>query len=107
MYIDPISRQTFIYATPISCANNPQNVIALDAETNEHYVLTSKFVLRATPMRFEPKQVQSAISPITFTAEDFGIYTNAELTNLWNPVLFAKHSGTTLRLWDKPSGMTF
>ena len=26
MYVDPITRQTFNYATPIECGNNPQKL---------------------------------------------------------------------------------
>ena len=33
MYVDPITRQTFNYATPIKCENNPQNIIELDPDT--------------------------------------------------------------------------
>ena len=29
MFVDPITRQTFNYATPIECGNNPQNIIEL------------------------------------------------------------------------------
>ena len=55
MYIDPITRKTCIYATPMSCDNNPQSVITLDPDTDEHYVLTPKPVLRANPQLFEPE----------------------------------------------------
>ena len=30
MYVHPITRQTFNYATPIECDNNPQNIIEHD-----------------------------------------------------------------------------
>ena len=35
MYVDSITRQTFIYATPIKCGNNPQNNIELDPDTDD------------------------------------------------------------------------
>ena len=35
MYVDPITRQTFNYATPIECGNNPQNIIELDPDSND------------------------------------------------------------------------
>ena len=57
MYLDPIPRQTFDYATPISCDNNPQNVIAFVFDTDKHCVLTLKHVLRATLKLFKTKQV--------------------------------------------------
>ena len=94
MLIGPIARQTFNYATPVSCDTNPQNVIAIDLDTDEDYVLTPKPVLRATPMLFEPKQTQSANSPNTFTAQEAVFYSNADFTNFWNRVLFTKHSDT-------------
>ena len=60
MYIDPMTRQNFTYATPTSCDNIPQNVKGLDLHNDEHYVLTPKPVLPAAPTLFQPKQVQSA-----------------------------------------------
>ena len=68
MYIDPITRQTFKHATLICCDNYPQNVKYSDPDINEQY-MTLKPVLRATTALFEPKQVESAVSPKTFTAE--------------------------------------
>ena len=100
-YIDLITRNTFNYASPISWDNNPQKVIALDLDTNEHYVLRTKPVLRATPMLFKPKQVQSAVRLNTFTAQEAGINSNTELTSFWNPVLFIFYSDKTLMLLRK------
>ena len=68
MYIDPMTTQNFNYATPIDSDNNPQNLKALDFDTDEHYVLRAQPDLRANAMLFEPKQVQSAVSPNFFTA---------------------------------------
>ena len=50
---------------------------------------------------FTPKQIKTTIRPITFTAQDAGIYSNAELDQLWNRILFSKHSDTTLQLLGK------
>ena len=97
MHIDPIIRQTFNYAMPISCDNNPQSAITLDFDFNEPYVLILQPVLSARPMLLEPKQILSAIGPNTLTAQEAGIFSNAELTNFWNRVLFRKHSDTTLK----------
>ena len=35
MYVDPITRQTFNYATPIECGNNPQNIFELDPDADD------------------------------------------------------------------------
>ena len=68
MYIDLITIQIFNYDTPISFDNKPQNVIALDFDQDEHYVLTSKPVIRATLALFEPKQCNFGKAPRFFTA---------------------------------------
>ena len=86
--IDLITTQIFKFATAISCNNNPQNVIALDLYYAERYVLTPKFALRATPTLIELKQLESATSSNTSTAQDAGIYSKAELTKFCNRVFF-------------------
>ena len=50
---------------------------------------------------FKFTQIKTTITPNTFTAQDAGIYSNAELDQFWNRVLFAKHSDTTLQLLGK------
>ena len=34
MYVDPIARQTYDYATPTTCDNNPRNIIELDLDSD-------------------------------------------------------------------------
>ena len=35
MYVDPNARQTYDYATPITCDNNPRNIIELDPDSDD------------------------------------------------------------------------
>ena len=109
MYVDPITRQTFNYATPIECGNNPQNIIELDpdADDGDFYVLTPDPLKREPPQMFKPTQIKTTTTPNIFTAQDAGIYSNAELDQLWKRVLFAKHSGTTLQLLGKSLSYDF
>ena len=109
LYVDPIKRQTFNYATPIKCGNNPQNTIELDpdADDGDFYVLTPDPLQREAPQMFKPTQNNTTIKPNTFTAQDAGIYSNAELDQSWNRVLFAKHSDTTLQLLGKSLSYDF
>ena len=86
---------------PISSDDNPQSAIALDSDKYEHYVLTPKPVLWATPTLSQPKQAESAKNPKGFTVLDAGNYSNADFTNFWNHVFFTKHSDTTLNLLGK------
>ena len=87
-----MTKQTFSSATSISCDNNPQKVIPLDFNIDEHYVETLQLVLRATALLFELKQFQSATSPQISTEQDVRTYSNAE---------FTKHSDTTLKFFRK------
>ena len=50
---------------------------------------------------FTPSQIKTTIRPNTFTAQDAGICSNAELNQFWNRILFSKHSDTTLQLLGK------
>ena len=56
---------------------------------------------------FKPTQIKTTITPNTFTAQDARIYSNADLDQLWNKVLFAKHSDTTLQLLGKSLSYDF
>ena len=100
MYVDPITRETFNYATPIECGNIPQSIIELDPDSDDGdlYVLTPDPLKREPPQTFKPTQTKTTITPNRFTAQDAGIYSNAELDQFWDRVLFAKISDTTLQL---------
>ena len=83
--------------------NIPQNIIELDpdADDGDFYVLTPGPLKSEPPQMFKPTQIETTITPNTFTAQDAGIYSNAELDQFWNRALFAKHSDTTLQLLGK------
>ena len=53
----------------------------VDPDTNDgdFYVLTPEPLKRQAPHMFKPTQVKTTITPKTFTAQDAGIYSNAEL----------------------------
>ena len=109
MYVDPITRQTFNYATPIECGNNPQNIFEIDPDTDDgdFYVLTPDPLKREAPQMFKPTQIKTTITPNTFTTQDAGIYSNAEFDQFWNRVIFAKHSDITLQLLGKSLSYDF
>ena len=102
-YNNPTTRQNFNYATPVSSDKNPENFGALDPYNDENYVMTPKPALQATSLLFEPNQVQSALSPGTFSAQQAGIFSNAELTFFW----YHEHSDTILKLFLKAISFDF
>ena len=73
MYVDPITRQTFEYANQIPCENNPQNVISLDPDTDQYYVLTPQPIkkdplLLLNQLKFKPllAQILSPLKTLAF-----------------------------------------
>ena len=109
MYVDPITRQTYDYATPITCDNNPRNIIELDPDSDDQdfYILGPEPIKRKPPLMFTPSQIKTTIRLNTFTAQDAGMYSNAELDQFWNRILFSKHSDSTLQLLGKALSYSF
>ena len=105
MYVDPITRQTYDYATPFACDNIPKNVIELghDTDDQDFYILGPEPIKRKQPLMFTPSQIKSTIRTNTFIAQDAGIFSNAEIDQFWNRILFSKLSDSTLqplgKLW--------
>ena len=56
---------------------------------------------------FTPSQIKTTIRPNTFTAQDAGIYSNAELDQFLNRILFSKDSDSTLQLLGKALSYSF
>ena len=56
---------------------------------------------------FPPSQIKPTIRPNTFTAQDAGIYSNAELDQVWNRILLSKYSDSTLQLLGKALSYSF
>ena len=56
MYVDPNTRQTYDYATPIPCDNKQQNIIALDPDTDDQdfYILRPEPIKRKLSLMFTP-----------------------------------------------------
>ena len=52
-------------------------------------------------LMFTSCQIKTTIRPNTYTAQDAGIYSNAELDQFWNIIIFSKHSDSTLQLLGK------
>ena len=90
MYVDHITRQTYDYATPITWDNNLRNIIELDPDSDDQdfYILGPEPIKRKPLLMFTPSQIKTTIRPNTFTAQDAGIYSNAELDQFWNRIFF-------------------
>ena len=60
MYVDPNTRQTYDYATPITCDKNPRNIIELDPDSDDQdfYILGPEPIKRKPPLMFTPSQLK-------------------------------------------------
>ena len=54
---------------------------------------------RTPTLMFTLYQIETTKPPNTFTTQDAAMNSNAELDQLWNRILFSKHSVS--RLWEK------
>ena len=98
MYVDPITRPIFEYATPFTYENNPKNIIELDPDSydQDFYILGPEPIKRKPSLMFTPSQIKTTIHPNTFTAQDAGINSNAELDQFCNRIPCSKQSHTLL-----------
>ena len=73
--VDPITRQTYDYATPIACDINPRKIIELDPDSDDqaYYILGPEHIEQKPPLMFSPSQFKTTIRPISFTAQGAGI----------------------------------
>ena len=104
MYVDPYTRQTYDYATPILCDNNPRYIIELDLG---FYFLGPEPIKRKPPLMITPSQIKSTLRLDTFTAQDAGIFSNAEIDLFWKRILLSKRSDSTLPLLGKVLSYSF
>ena len=109
MYVQPITRQTYDFATPIPCDNNPRNNIEVNLDTDDQvfYIVRQEPPKMNPPIMFTPNQIKTTKRRNTFTAQDAGIYSNAELDQFWNIILFSNHSDTTIQLPRKALRYSF
>ena len=56
---------------------------------------------------FTPSQIKTTLPPNTFTAQDAGIYSNAEFDQFRNRILFSKQFDSTLQLSEKALSYSF
>ena len=89
MYVDPITRQTYDYATPIACDSNPRIIeLVPDSDNQDFYILGQGPIKRKPPLRFTPSQIKCTLRPNSFKTQVVGMYSNAELDQFWNRINF-------------------
>ena len=78
---------------------NPRSMFELDPET--FFVLRLEPVKRTPPLKVVTSQIKTTVLPNTYTAQDVGINSNAEIYQFWNKTHFSNYSDTTLQFLEK------
>ena len=99
MFVDPFTRQTYEYVNPTPCDNNPRIIRELDPDTDDQdfSIVRLEPIKGKPPPKFTPNQIKTTIGPNTFTAQDSGRYSIAELDQFGNRILFSKDSDARLQ----------
>ena len=107
--VDPITRQTYDHVTPIPCDIIPRKIIEPDPDADDQdlCILRPEPLKRKPLLMFTPTEIKTTIRPNTFTAQDAGLDSNAELDQIWNTILVSKHSDTILQLLGKALSYSF
>ena len=79
----------------------------MDTDDQEFYIFCSEPIKRRLPLMFTHNQIKTTKRPNTFTAQEAGIYSNAELDQFWNRILVSKHFDTTFHLLGKALSYSF
>ena len=93
-FVYPITRQTYPDAQVRNCSDRIKNIFQFDLE-DEHSCFTITFTLehRRRPAVFGPKHVTPVSGRAFGGAGDVGIYTRAQLFELWDNILIMAASG--------------
>ena len=107
-YVDPVSRQTYNFASTIPCDGNIANTFALDPDGSDtYYLLDPAPIKQSPPAYFKPSEVRTSIRPNVYSAQDAGLYSQKDVKEFWNRILLTKHSDETLSVLGKTISKEF
>ena len=97
-FVDPITRQTYDFASEIPCLGDYTNVIQLDLENdNTWYQLSPDPMPFKKPLLFKPTEFGHIIQFPTFDTRRAGMYTPKQMKNFWDNTIHASASDTVLK----------
>ena len=101
-FVDPITRQTYLTATPQNCSDRTKNLFQLDMDDEDSwFVLTPHAEHRDKPAIFTPRDI-SPISKKTFPgSRTAGMYTRDQLNEFWNNILLRVASQKALTKFSR------
>ena len=95
MFVDPITRPTFGYANQIPCESSLQNVIALDPDIDQYYVLTPQPFKKTLLYPLNPLKFKPILAPTPLLLKMRVFILKKNLKHFWNRILFTESSDNT------------
>ena len=97
-FVDPITRQTYDFASEIPCLGDYTNVFQLDLETDySWYQLLPEPMPFNKPLLFKPTELGHITQFPTFDTRRAGMYTPNQVKNFWDNVIHNSASDTLLK----------
>ena len=97
-FVDPITRQTYDFASEIPCLGDYTNVFQLDLENdNSWYQLFSDPMPFNKPLLFKPTELGHITQFPTLDTRRAGMYTPKQMKNFWGSIFHASASDTVLK----------
>ena len=97
-FVDPITRQTYDFASKIPCLGDYTNVFQLDLENdNSWYQLLPEPMPFNKPLLFKPTELGHITQYPTFDTRRAGMYTPNQMKNFWDNVIHNSASDTLLK----------
>ena len=102
LFVDPITRQTYPDAQVQNCSDWIKNLLQFDMEDeNSRFTITPTLEHRKRPAVFGPKDVTPVSRRAFGGAGDAGIYTRAQLSELWDNILISAASRKALQKFSR------
>ena len=97
-FVDPITRQTFTFATEIPCQGTYKNMFQLDLEAEKSWYKLSPAPEPVTaPLIFEPTEIGHITSFPTYESQRAGMYTPGQIKDFWDNVIHHSASDSILK----------
>ncbi len=97
-FVDPVSRQTFLYADEQDCSSIDENLFQLDVENEESWFRFSPAPTHFNaPLLFAPKDITPKTKNDFYHTQKAGMYTPKQLQTFWDDIILHSASKDALK----------
>ena len=106
-FVDPITRQTFNFASEVQCDGGPDNVFHLNLKDENSWYNLLPFPVRHDPPKFFRPHAISHITPFeTYSVAQAGLYSQADIKQFWNRIIQGRFTDEVLKTFAESVGKT-